>query len=122
MEVAWLLCLRFDDPRRAIIRRAALAVVRSAAERLGEPVQEVAVEAGIPVLTATSVKTGLDIDWDDPNARNVALGSLLKQVQALGSFLQSELSTEFSKAPLKEHWDLVQKLIEQDPDPDPDPA
>ena len=103
-----------------LIGRAALQVVRSAAQRLGKPVGKVALEAGIPVLTATSVKTGLDIDWDDPKARTVALGKLLGQVQALGRFLEKEFSKEISEPPLAEQWALVQKLIAQDTEPDPE--
>jgi IS5 family transposase len=103
-----------------LIGRAALQVVRSAAQRLGKPVEKVALEAGIPVLTATSVKTGLDIDWDDPKARTVALGKLLGQVQALGRFLEKEFSKEISEPPLAEQWALVQKLIAQDTEPDPE--
>jgi IS5 family transposase len=103
-----------------LIGRAALQVVRSAAQRLGRPVEKVALEAGIPVLTATSVKTGLDIDWDDPKARTIALGKLLGQVQALGRFLEEQLSAEFKESPLSEQWALVQKLIAQDTEPDPD--
>jgi len=102
-----------------LIGRAALQVVRSAAQRLGRPIEKVALEAGIPVLTATSIKTGLDIDWDDPKARTIALGKLLGQVQALGRFLEQQLSAEFKESPLSEQWELVQKLIAQDTEPDP---
>jgi IS5 family transposase len=103
-----------------LIGRAALHVVRSAAERLGKTVSQVALDAGIPVLTATSIKTGLDIDWDDPKARTVALGKLLSQVQSLGKFLQEELQQYLSEPPLHEQWALVEKLIAQDTEPDPD--
>ena len=103
-----------------LIGRAALHVVRSAAERLGKPVERVALEAGIPVLNATSIKAGLDIDWDDPKARTIALGRLLHQVQALGRFLEKQLSEEISQPPLAEQWALLQKLIAQDTEPDPD--
>lgn len=103
-----------------LIGRAAMHVVRSVAQRLGKPVEKVALEAGIPVLTATSIKAGLDIDWDDPKARTVALGKLLGQVQALGRFLESEFSKEISEPPLAEQWALVQRLIVQDTEPDPE--
>jgi IS5 family transposase len=105
-----------------LIGRAAMHVVRSAAQRLSKSVEQVALEAGIPVLNATSIKGGLDIDWDDPKARTVALGLLLKQVQALGQFLDNELSQELSQPPLADHWALLQKLIGQDTEPDPDGA
>jgi len=103
-----------------LIGRAALHVVRTAAERLGRSVEQVAKEAGIPVLTATSVKTGLDIDWDDPQARTVALQRLLGQVQSLGTWLGKELKNQLDQPPLAEQWAVVQKLIDQDTEPDPD--
>jgi hypothetical protein len=102
-----------------LIGRAALHVVRTAAERLGRSVEQVAQEAGIPVLTATSIKTGLDIEWDDPQARTVALQRLLRQIQSLGDWLGKELQVQLEEPPLSEQWALVQKLIEQDTEPDP---
>lgn len=103
-----------------LIGRAALQVVRAAAERLRLPVEKVATQAGIPVLTATSVKTGLDIDWDDPGAKTLALQRLLGQVRSLGRWLETELGQQLQQPPLSEQWALVQKLIDQDTEPDPE--
>lgn len=102
-----------------LIGRAALHVVRTAAGRLKQPVDKVAADAGIPVLNATSIKTGLDIDWDDPQARSQALAGLLEQIRSLGRFLEAELAEELQKPPLLDQWQLVQKLIAQDTEPDP---
>lgn len=102
-----------------LIGRAALHVVQTVAKRRGVTVAEIAKEAGIPVVTATSIKTGLDIDWDDPNARTQALRRLLKQVQSLGTWLERELTDELTQPPLAQQWAMVQKLIEQDTEPDP---
>lgn len=103
-----------------LIGRAALHVVRSAAERLGKPVEAVAAEAGIPVIAATSIKAGLDLDWDDPNARKHGLSKLLSQVQSLGRWLERELQVELREPPLSEQWALVKRLVEQDTEPDPE--
>jgi hypothetical protein len=103
-----------------LIGRAAKHVVRTAAEHLGRPFAEVAKEAGIPVVTATSIKTGLDLDWDDAKAKKVALEKLLAQVRALGDWLQTQLSEQLGAAPLKEQWELIEKLIAQDTEPEPD--
>ena len=103
-----------------LIGRAAMHVVRTAAERLGRPFAEVAAEAGIPVVAATSIKTGLDIDWDDPDARKTGLAKLLTQVQALSRWLDRELKEQLKQPPLQEQWALVQKLIAQDTEPDPE--
>lgn len=103
-----------------LIGRAALHVVRAAAERRGQTVDQIAREAGIPVLTATSVKTGLDIDWDDPQAKTMALRRLLQQIASLGRWLEKQLHEELREPPLAELWALVQKLIDQDTEPEPD--
>jgi hypothetical protein len=103
-----------------LIGRAAKHVVRTAAEMTGRPFAELAQEAGIPVVAATSIKTGLDVDWDDPKAKKGALEKLLLQVRALGDWLQRQLSEQLGAAPLKEQWELVEKLIAQDTEPDPD--
>ena len=103
-----------------LIGRAALHVVRSAAARLGRPVEEVAREAGIPVVAATSIKAGLDLDWDDPQARSKGLRQLLGQVRSLGTWLERELRDQAQEPPLREQWELVQRLIRQDTEPDPD--
>jgi hypothetical protein len=102
-----------------LIGRAALHVVRAAAEKRGLTVDTVAEEAGIPVLNATSIKTGLDIDWDDPGAKKMALQKLLSQIHSLGRWLEKELHDELTKPPISEHWELVRKLIDQDTEPDP---
>jgi IS5 family transposase len=103
-----------------LIGRAAMHVVRTAADRLGRPFAEVAAEAGISVVAATSIKTGLDVDWDDPDARKTGLTKLLSQVQSLGHWLDRELKEELTRPPLEEQWKLVQKLIAQDTEPDPE--
>lgn len=103
-----------------LIGRAALHVVRTVAEQRGQPLIEVAKEAGIPVVAATSIKTGLDIDWDDPAAKAGALERLLSQVRSLGKWLEKELQEQLQQPPLSEQWALVQKLIDQDTEPDPE--
>jgi hypothetical protein len=103
-----------------LIGRAVLHVLRSAAVRVGKSVEEVAEVAGIPLAVAPSIKAGLDVDWDDPNARHQALEQLLGQVQSFGHWLETELREQCRKPPLKDQWALVQKLIDQDTEPDPE--
>src|SRR5271165_7481712 len=97
-----------------LIGRAAKHVVRTAAEQTGRPFAEVAKDAGIPVVAATSIKTGLDLDWDDPKAKKLGLEKLLAQVRALGDWLQRQLAEQLGAPPLKEQWELIEKLIAQD--------
>jgi len=61
-----------------------------------------------------------DLDWDDPKAKKLGLEKLLAQVRALGDWLQRQLAEQLGAPPLKEQWELIEKLIAQDTEPDPD--
>lgn len=103
-----------------LIGRAAFHVVRTAAERLGKSMEELATAAGIPIVVASSIKAGLDIDWDDPAARRTGLRLLLEQVESLGKWLQTEMGKELEQPPLSDQLATLHKIIEQDTEPDPD--
>lgn len=47
----------------------------------------VAREAGTPLLAASSLKAALDLDWDDPAARDHALATVLATVDAMTAWL-----------------------------------
>jgi IS5 family transposase len=103
-----------------LIGHAAWQVVRTAAQRLGRPPQYIAAEAGIPVVNATSIKAGLDIDWDQPDARKQGLAALLDQIRSLANWLESEMTEELEQEPLRQQWQTVRTIIGQDTEPDPD--
>lgn len=105
-----------------LIGHAALQVVQTAAKRLDVPIEQVAADAGIPLVTASSIKSGLDLDWNDPNARTRGLQRLLRQIDALHRWLRKQLAEELLGPPLKQQWETVERLIEQDTEPDPDGA
>ncbi len=44
-------------------------------------IQAMATEAGVPILGASSLKAALDRDWDDPVARDQALGVVLEALE-----------------------------------------
>lgn len=111
-------CGRVEDTFN-LIGRAAFHVVRTAAERLNKSVDEVASEAGIPVVLASSIKAGLDVDWDDANARSVGLRTLLSQVDSLSTWLTRELGAELENPPISHELATLNALVEQDTDPDP---
>lgn len=102
-----------------LIGHAAREVVRTASRRLGFTVEDVAAQAGIPVLNATSVKAGLDVNWDEPRARNEALTILVGQVESLAHWLARELADSLETPPLKEQLATMHRLIAQDTEPDP---
>jgi Transposase DDE domain/Transposase domain (DUF772) len=102
-----------------LIGRAAFHVVRTAASRLGTSVDEVAAAAGIPVVVASSIKAGLDVDWDDTHARDDGLKALLTQVESLLLWLRKEMRTEIDQPPLAGDVTTLLRLVNQDTEPDP---
>jgi len=105
-----------------LIGRALWHVVRTAADRRGVTPEQLAADAGAPIVLASSVKAGLDLDWDDPDARTIGLRQLLTQVESLALWLRKEMADDLAAPPLKEEWETLLKLIEQDTEPDPDDA
>jgi len=64
----------------------ALTVLAALQEReLGE----VAVAAGAACVSGTSLKAELDLDWDDPTAREAALGTVLTALSAVEQWLEA---------------------------------
>ena len=47
----------------------------------------VAAEAGTPIVGASSLKAALDLDWDDPTARDQALGLVLAALDTVTAFV-----------------------------------
>jgi len=68
------------------LRKALALVARQADRSLGE----VATAAGAPVLAGTSLKAALDRDWDDPAARDQALGEVLVAMDAVETWLATQ--------------------------------
>jgi transposase len=73
--------------------RKALRVV---ARQQGRGVAAVATEAGAEVVSASSLKAALDLDWDDPQARQQALSQVLTALDAVERWLatQGEVAKE----------------------------
>ena len=101
-----------------LIARAAMLVVRTAAERLGLPMTDVAKTAGIPLATASSVKAALDLNWSDPAARTQGLRTLLGQVEALQQWLAAEMAEACKESPLDTQLATLRQVCEQDIEPE----
>jgi hypothetical protein len=104
-----------------LLAHAARLVVDTLAARLDRPFAEVAHQAGIPALTASSLKAALDLDWDDATQRQAGLATLVQQVEALGAFLRAHVPpSELAAPPLATQWGTVEQVLAQDVEPDPD--
>jgi hypothetical protein len=94
-------------------------VVACVACLLGWPFERICREAGIPVLLASSVKRGLDVDWSDPEQKTEALTTLVAQVEALGRWIEQHLPEHAAEPQLKASLDTLKQLVAQDIEPDP---
>jgi hypothetical protein len=103
-----------------LIGHAVRDVVRTVAARLEIPFEEAAQRAGIPLIAGSSLKATLDVDWDNPSQKKLALETLLGQVRELNLFLERELADALATPPLREQWAVVEQIIGQDIEPDPD--
>ena len=59
-------------------------------------------QAGLTVLSADSIKSAIDIDWDDDEAQREALNRLLEQVSQLEAWVAKKAAKESSVPPLKD--------------------
>jgi hypothetical protein len=103
-----------------LLGHAMREVVETVAVRLEIEFDEAARRAGVPLLTGTSLKAALDVEWDDPAQKKEALNRLLGQLKSLQEFLERELRHDLEEPPLKEQWATVKQIVAQDIEPDPD--
>jgi hypothetical protein len=61
-----------------LLGHAAFKLLRAAATLLERSAEEIAGCAGAPVFLAPSVKTGLDLDWFNPEQKATAIVELLR--------------------------------------------
>ena len=54
---------------------------------------EIAAEMDADLVTGSSLKAALDLNWDDPNERNLALGMVLGVLSSVETYLESEPET-----------------------------
>lgn len=102
-----------------LLAHAARNVVSCAASILNKSFEQVATEAGIPLLLASSVKAGLDMNWNNPGARNDALNRLMSQLESLEEWLAEQLQDSLERPPLESHLQTLNRICDQDLEPDP---
>lgn len=102
-----------------LLGHAARKVVACVAVLLGCTVEAVARQAGIPVLLASSVKAGLDVDWTDPQAPAEALQRLGHQLEALEVWVARHRPAALTQGPLQEHVATLHQIQAQDLEPRP---
>lgn len=102
-----------------LLAHAARKVIACVAALIEWSEERVAREAGAPLLTASSIKRALDIEWSDPVAKAEAVPTLVAQLDALETWVRKRLPQECSEPPLKEHLATLEQIRDQDLEPDP---
>jgi len=64
------------------------------AENYQQYLTTVAANAGADIITNTSLKAALDLDWDDPEARNLALSTILQTLDSVESWVKQKTDLE----------------------------
>lgn len=105
-----------------LLGRAIVQVVQVAAVVRGRSPDEVAQELDLPIVTSSSIKAALDVDWRQPEARSEALNDLIAQFRRVEEWLSSVFDEgALASPPLSEPIDTVRRIVEQDTEPEPDP-
>ncbi len=73
-----------------------IAVLQGRGQAAGTAV--VAAQAGVPELAASSLKAALDLDWDDPAARDQALAGVLGLLDRVEAFIAGAAGDEAAAA------------------------
>jgi hypothetical protein len=102
-----------------LLGHAGRKVAQSAAKLLGWPLEKVCHEAGIPVLLESSIKKGLDVDWNQAEQKTQALQTLCQQLDNLEEWLKKHLPMQMHQLALAEPLKVLVQLRNQDIEPDP---
>jgi len=103
-----------------LLGHAGRNIVACAAQLLGWAEARVCREAGCPLLLASSIKAGLDLDWSDPAEKATAVPTIVDQLGSLERWVTAHLADEMVRPPLDEHVATLRQIIGQDLEPDPE--
>jgi DDE family transposase/transposase-like protein DUF772 len=102
-----------------LLGHAGRKIATCAAKLLGWTDERVCHEADCPLLLASSIKAGLDLDWSDPDQKASAVPTVIEQLTSLEHWVTARLPDELARPPLNEHIATLHQLIGQDLEPDP---
>lgn len=99
-----------------LLGHAGRKIAECAALVLGTDVEEVCQQADVPLLMASSIKAGLDIDWSDPDMKADALNRLCRQLDRLMTWV-SKHAASCTDAPLTRYIAALHEIRAQDLEP-----
>lgn len=110
---------RVEDTFNLIAHALEVVVICTAAV-VRRPQADIRDAAGLRLIGRSSVKAALDIDWDDADEQQRALGELVGEVERLRIWIDENLTAEQKAvAPLQDALDQLERVLSQDLEPDP---
>ena len=79
--------------------------------------EEVCQQAGAPLLAASSIKAGLDVDWNDSEQKADALDTLCRQLDRLAAWVARRKPRECEDSPLSRYVEAPAQVRQQDLEP-----
>ena len=89
-----------------LLGHAARSIVQLVSKLTDLDPDEICRKAGIPLLLASSIKAGLDIDWSDPKQKAMAVEVVERQVSSLQRWVDRHLDDVMSE-PLRPYIDAI---------------
>jgi hypothetical protein len=102
-----------------LLAHAARNLIMCIARILAREPDDIARAARATLLTASSIKKALDLEWSDPEQKNSAVVSLVEQLDNLQAWIEQNLGQQTAQPPLREHLETLRQLRGQDLEPDP---
>lgn len=96
-----------------LLGHAARSIVRLVSKLTKRDPEEICRKAGIPLLLASSIKAGLDIDWSDPKQKAMAVDVVERQVSSLQRWVDLHLDEVVSQ-PLRPYIQALTQVQAQD--------
>lgn len=96
-----------------LLAHAAQCIVRLASKFLVMDPEEICRKARAPLLLASSIKAGLDIDWSDPKQKAQAIGIIEEQVSSLQRWVERHVDAALHE-PLRPYMDALDQVRKQD--------
>lgn len=98
-----------------LLGHAARKLAEAAAKLTERTLEEVCRLAKIPLLLSASVKSGLDIDWNDPEQKDEALNTLQAQIASLHEWVEKKLGSAVDEdTPVRRYIEAIAQVQKQD--------
>ena len=97
-----------------LLGHAGRKIAECMAAVLGANTDEICQQAGAPLLTASSIKAGLDVDWNDGEQKAEALNRLCRQLDRLTSWVEKRKPEEAVNEPLTRYIEALAQVKKQD--------